>query len=317
MANDTDTIEVPLDDAPEPALDRANMRLDQPEPQIEVTDAPEPAKEPRKRKSPDEGIAALKQQLDDERKAKADADRARAVAEARAASAEQTAVSAQKEAGDTRLHLINTSILSVTQTLDAAESAYAAALATGDHAQAAKINRQMTQESAKLAQLEATKQHIETAPPPRVPQADDPAERFARTLAPKAAAWVRAHPEYVRDKKLNTKLTAAHNLALADDLAEGTDEYFEAIETTLRLRQPQGEPTVAIDTAPQRQSGGRQIAAPAAPVSRSGTGNGGSANSVRLSPQQYADAKEGAQIAGISLQEYLRQKAAIDRENLH
>jgi hypothetical protein len=181
----------------------------------------------------------------------------------------------------------------VTQANDTLEAQYADAMAAQDFKAAAKAQRQMSDNSAKLAQLEAGKNALEKAPKPTPRAPVDPVESFASTLSPASASWVRAHPEYVRDPNKNRKMIAAHNIALADGATADTPEYFKSIEETLKIApiiaKPREEPTEQDDPmadAARPANGGRQ-AAPAAPVTRSPTnGSGQRPGTIRLTPDQ-------------------------------
>jgi phage I-like protein len=92
-------------------------------------------------------------------------------------------------------------------------------------------------------------------------------------------------------------MVAAHQIAVADGITPDSDRYFESVEGVL-----------GISGAPQPRSGNR--APPAAPVSRSGSGTGGSGNTVTLSAQE----REMAQMMGMSVKEYAANKLALKRE---
>jgi hypothetical protein len=265
---------------------------------------------------PEEGLEKLKKQLADEQRDKVAAtERARA-AEADAAAARASETTARTEAADSRLHLVTTAIASVTQSLDVGERDYAQALADGDHARAAKINREMGRSQAKLEQLETAKQNIEQAPKVmlRPASAPDVVEQLAGRLSPRSAAWVREHPDYARDPRLNRKMIRAHEDAMDDGISPDTDAYFEAIETKLNLRTP-AVADADIDTAPQRATGGRASAPAAAPVSRSGSGNG-SARPRTMTLTK--DMVEMAHSMGMTDQEYAKyRQELIDEGQIH
>jgi len=285
--------------------------------EVALTDAPAPKPKPTpKILEPEEGLEKLKKQLEDERAARTQSDQRAATAAADAAAARAGETAARTEAADNRLHLVTTAIASVTQSLDVGERDYAQALADGDHARAAKINREMNVSAAKLQQLETAKQNIEQAPKvtPRPATAPDAVEQLTGRLSPRSAAWVRAHPDYARDPRLNRNMIRAHEDAMDDGVAPDTDAYFEAIETKLNLRTP----TVAdvdLDTAPQRATGGRTSAPAAAPVSRSGAGNG-SARPRTMTLTK--DMREMAHSMGMTDQEYAKyRQELIDEGQIH
>ena len=200
----------------------------------------------------------------------------------------------------------------MTQANDTLEEKYAAALAAQDYPAAAKAQREMSANEAKLNDLNRGKTAMENAPKaqPRVP--DDPVERVAQQLTPQSAAWVRAHPEYASDPAKYRKMVAAHELAMADGFSPDTPEYFASVEDTLRI--PSGRQEVRIedptaDAARPAASVSRQTAPPSAPVSRSGNGTGASRqNIVRLTSEQV----EIAKMMGMTPEEYAKQVVALE-----
>lgn len=260
---------------------------------------------------PEEGIEKLKKQLKDEQEA-------RAAAETRAREAAQSEAEARGRVQTTELDLVKNAITTVTQANDALESKYAEAMAAQDWPAAAKLQRQMGDNSAKLAQLEAGKTHLENQPKPTVRAPVDQVEAFCSQLSAPSAAWVRAHPEFVRDPHKNQQMRAAHQLAIAKGHNADTEDYFKSIEKTLDLAAPaaNGAAAHAAGDDPGAETaalatGGRQAAPASAPVSRAGNGtNGSRPNIVRLS----ADEVEIAQNMGMTPEEYARNKIALKKE---
>lgn len=312
MSTPTDEITLDLD-----ALDAAaagktpEKKPETPEIKVETALAPEKAEV-----STQEGLDKLKKQLEDERK-RADDERAgRLAAEQRANEAATAEAEARGNVQTTQLDLVKGAIDRVTQANDALEDQYAAAMAAQDFKAAARAQRQMADNSAKLAQLDAGKNALEKAPKPTPRAPADPVEKFASELTPASAAWVRAHPEYVRDPAKNRKMIAAHNIALADGEAADTPGYFKSIEETLKIApiiakpiepDPDDDPMAAA--AKPANGSGRQPAA-AAPVSRSGNGNGSKPNTVRLTPAEV----EIAEMMGMTPEDYARNKLALKKE---
>lgn len=263
--------------------------------------------------TPEEGLKKLQKQLDDERTA-------RLAAESRANEAAAGEAEARGAVQTTQLDMIKGAIAQVTQANDTLESQYADAMTAQDFKAAAKVQRQMADNSAKLAQLEAGKNALEKAPKP-IPRAPvDPVEAFAKDLTPASASWVRAHPEYVRDQAKNRKMIAAHHIALADGCAADTPEYFKSIEETLKIgpiiAKPPETPTDEdpMGAGAQPMNGGRQ-AAPAAPVSRSTPNNSGSRNGrITLTPAQVEAAHESFPDSKTPLEDYARELLALRKE---
>lgn len=276
---------------------------------IEVIRSDAEAKpEPREVLKPEEGLEKLKKQLDDEKIARADAER-------RAQESAEAEARAKTEVQGGQLDLVTNAIATVTQANDVLETRYAEALAAQDYAAAAKAQREMGTNSAKLLQLEQGKQALERAPKPTVRTPIDAVEQFASRLSPQSGAWVRSHPDYVRDSKKNREMMAAHELALARGHVADTEGYFNSIEKTLDIAKPNqiaiethDEPDATSDAA---KPTARRGAPPAAPVSRSGNGaGGGRPNVVTLSSQEV----EMASMMGMTAEEYARQKVALKKE---
>lgn len=271
----------------------------------EVADA-EPKKTFAATVSPEEGLEKLKKQLEDERAG-------RLAAEQRANDASRGEAAARTEVQTSQLDLVKGAIERLTESSDALEGQYADAMAAQDFKAAAKLQRQMGDNSAKLIQLEAGKKSLESAPKP-VPRAPvDPVERFAADLSPASATWVRAHPEFVRDSHKNRQMIAAHEFALARGLKADSPEYFASIEKTLDIVAPvvakvEIESDASVDAA--QATGGRSTAPAAAPVSRSNGAHGNRPNVVKLTSEQV----EIAKMMGMTPEDYARQVVALKKE---
>jgi hypothetical protein len=286
-------------------------------PTVEIVEAaPDPKPEPKAKRqdlSPEEGIQKLQRQLEEERALREQESARREDAERRAAEASAGEVQAKTEAQQSQLDMVSNAIANLTSANDLLTQKYADALAAQDYAAAAAAQREMSKNEAKLVQLESGKSNMERAgkPTPRPIESADPVERFVKNMTPKSAAWVRAHPEFVRDPKKNRKMLAAHDLAMADYAPE-SDEYFESIERTLGVTQSaQPDPDPADDPLTDAaKPTGRRTPPPAAPPSRSGTGRGGNSNIVTLTAAEV----EIAEMNGMTPKEYALQKQRIARE---
>lgn len=266
---------------------------------VEKTDEPEKKDDPV-----EDGITKLREQLEIERRGRIEAERA-------ANEATQRAHSSTVEAQDANLHLIANAIKTVEQNNEILKANYRAAMAEGDFDTVADLQLEMSSNAAKLLQLEQGKKALEAEPKTEAPRpfTPDPVEALASQLTPRSAEWVRAHPEYARDPNKYNAMLAAHNLAMANGIAPDTDDYFEAVEESLRIRRPalqqEDDPTAAAAQTTQRRS-----APPAAPVSRSGTTPGTKPNRVTLS----AEERELAEMMGFTPEEYARNKLALIKE---
>jgi hypothetical protein len=284
-----DRLELDLGEDPKPAEDII----------VEKSEEKTPAADPV-----EDTLDALKKQLEEERKGRQEALR-------RASEAEQSAYAAQGEVQDTSLHLVSNAIDTVRQNNNILKSNYREAMSLGDFDTAADIQAEMSANAARLLQLEQGKQALENQPrqPAPKPYQADPVEALASQLSPRSADWVRRNPQYATDPRLYQKMIAAHNLAMADDIPADSDDYFDAIEDTLRMRRQDNsrDYDAMADAAKPTQ---RRSAPPAAPVSRSGGGGGSKPNRVTLSAAE----REMASMMGMTPEEYGRNKLTLQKE---
>lgn len=323
MSTPTDEITVDLEAADAKAAEAAAKKAangtgitDDPEVTVEKTPA-EPAKAAEAVVTPEQGLEKLKKDLENERAG-------RLAAEQRATDAANAEAKARGDVQTSQLDLVKGAIERLTESSDTLEGQYEAALAGQDFKAAAKIQRQMADNSAKLIQLEAGKKALESAPKP-IPRAPaDPVERFVEGMSPASAAWVRSHPEFVRDPLKNRQMIAAHELALARGHKADTPEYFGSVEKTLDIT-PAITKTDPVNngadpTADAAQvAGGRSTAPAAAPVSRNGRG----ANGTTDRPGAVTLTREQADMAYMTFpdlkpaeaeREYARNMVALKKE---
>lgn len=260
--------------------------------------------------SPEIGIEALKQQLDMERNARAEAEK-------RARMAENTASKASYEVQDSNLQLIVSAIDSVNRTNTMLKRDYAAAMQAGAFDQAAEIQSHMSINGAKLLQLEngkaALTERLKTPPQQQPEMPTDPVEAVASQLSPRSAAWVRSHPECVRDKRLYMKMVGAHNIAVADGFQADTDEYFAEIERQMGYRKPQTAVQQYDEEEPTSMAAkpmARKAPPPAAPSSRAASNGSGGKNAFTLTREQ----REMAGIMGMTFEEYAKNLVALKKE---
>jgi hypothetical protein len=247
-------------------------------------------------------ITDLKRQLAEEKAA-------RIQAEQKAHQANRETHRARGEVDETNLQLVVNAIDTVSRDQELMKQAHTYALQNGDFARATEIQSEMSANSAKLLQLENGKQAMENAPrqpEPQMPPAD-PVEDFASRLSPRSADWVRKHPEFVRDQRLNAKMIAAHNLAVADGIPTDTDEYFDAIEETLKVT-PKPAQNDTDDQYAAKAVRRRDAAPAAAPANRGG--QSASSNVVRLSAAE----REMAEMMGMKPEDYAKNKVALKKE---
>tara|TARA_R110002126_G_scaffold119099_3_gene259793 strand:+ start:1010 stop:1900 length:891 start_codon:yes stop_codon:yes gene_type:complete len=286
--------------------EQIEIHLDEPkkakEVEIEIVKAEDVSVKTRPDLPPE--VRELKFQLEQEKLA-------RAQAEQHAKMAAQREYMAKNEVTDTNLSLINNAIGSTQQDTAYLKSGYREAMATGDYDRAAEIQQRMSDNAARLLQLENGKDALERQGrqvAPQYQQPMDPVEALAAQLSPRSAAWVRNNPQFATEPRLFQKMIAAHNLALADGLQPDTDDYFATVEETLRIRRP--EPTYEDPMAQSASVTQRRSAPPAAPVSRGGNGTGSNPNRVTLSAAE----REMAQMMGMTNQEYAQNKLSLQKE---
>ena len=292
----------------------SDEKIEAKEDEIVVTDAQEgdaPRLEPKGEEiSPEIGIEALRQQLEMERGARAEAEK-------RARMAENTASRASLEVQDSNLQLIVSAIDSVNRTNTMLKRDYAAAMQAGNFEAAAEIQSHMSINGAKLLQLENGKAALSERlknPPQQQQQAPvDPVDAIASQLSPRSAAWVRAHPECVKDRRLYMKMVGAHNIAVADGFQADTDEYFSEIERQMGYRKARTE--VAREEAEEPTSMAakpmtRKPQPPAAPSSRTAGNGSAGRNTVTLNSAE----REMASIMGMTPEEYAKNKVALKKE---
>jgi hypothetical protein len=86
---------------------------------------------------------------------------------------------------------------------------------------------------AQRLDVERRSQYLNSLPEPQI---SDPVERFAATLTPRSANWVREHRDLMANPRTNAKVTGAHNFAVSEGLTPDSDEYFDYIERAVGLR---------------------------------------------------------------------------------
>ena len=251
-----------------------------------------------------ETIAKLTRDLQEE---KAGRMRAEAIASKKSSEASDAAGAVQ----DANLQLVTTAIETVVAAQSELKIRYREALANQDYDSASDINSEIATNAARLVQLESGREAMEAekaAPRPRpaATPVGDPVEALASTLTPRSATWVRAHPEFVKDLRLNRKMIRAHEDALDDGCEPDSDEYFKYVEARLGVKPTAAaaSPGAGGSDALSGAAGGKQRsgadgdkAPPALPPSKS---NGGGGNTIRLTPEQ----KEIASSMGMTEEEY-------------
>ena len=271
---------------------------------LEVEDQPEEAAEEVKIVKPEDGIADLQRQLEAERSRREAAERMQREAEERERSA-------RIDKDESEIHLVTNAIQTLNRDKEILRANYAQALRAGEFERAASINDEINEAATQLQQLQNGLEAMKSRPKvqPLPPQSADPVEAFAARLTPRSAEWVRAHPEFVKDSRLNRKMIAAHELAVADGHAPDTDGYFSAIEQTLnvgkKVAAPGGDEDASSSAA--KVVARRDAAPAAAPVSRGGSNR---SNVVRLTAAE----REMADMMNMKHEDYAKNKIALQKE---
>jgi cell division septation protein DedD len=254
--------------------------------------------------TPEEGINHLKKQLEDERRARADADR-------RANEAQQLAHRAQRDVQDGDYQLIVSAIDKAKSNSELLKNAYAESMAVGDYRKVADIQEALALNANKLSTLENGKSALENRLRQPVQQvSNDPVEEFASRLTPRSANWIRNNPDYARDPKKYESMVRAHNHAMGEGYVPDTDAYFQHVENRLGLRNAaeleMDDDVVSVAAAPVQ----KRTAAPAAPTTRMASNTSGKPTTVRLTPEQ----REMASMMGQTPEEYAKNMVALKRE---
>jgi len=280
MADNSDEIDIVIDDP-----------IEQEEIKVERSNE-------RERPAPEDGIEALKAQLDQERRARAEA--------------EQRAYSAQNESQENQMHLVSNAIETVRQNNEILKANYRAAMSVDDYDSAVEIQNEMATNAAKLLQLQQGKEALEGQPRQAAPEPyhADPVEALASQLTPRSADWIRRNQRFARDPKLYQRMIAAHNLAVTDDITPDTDEYFESIERTLGVQNQYSDRNSADPSGDAARIVQRRSSPAAAPVTRSSSTNGSRPTVVRLTSAEA----EMASMMGMTEKEYALNKVALKRE---
>lgn len=189
---------------------------------------------PAKVVTAEEGIESLKEQVARAKRESAErlAEKDRQIAEAA-----RIAQEAQRETVTVKKDQVGTIIESLTKDKEAARRDYAAAMTAQDFEKAAEAQDRISLANAKIVEAERGKIALEeeAKAPQKVQPINDPADRLAASLSPRSAAWVKAHPEYARDPKLNRQMVRAHEDAIDDGHVADSDSYFEFINEKLGL----------------------------------------------------------------------------------
>jgi len=208
------------------------------------------------------------------------------------------------------MHLINNAIEAVKRNAELLKREYAEALSTGAYDRAAEVQEAIANNSYKLSKLVDGKEALHNRVQNPTPASNDPVEQVASQLSPRSAAWVRSHPEYVRDPVKYESMLRAHNVAVAEGYSPDSDAYFQYVENRLGFRnEPKAEPEAEPTSAAAKPAQKRQ-AAPAAPSSSVAGSGSGRTLVARLS----AEEREIAEMLKITPEEYAKHREDLRKE---
>lgn len=293
MNDEDEKIEVAVDEAPEDGVE------------VEASGSA-PAKtgnvdqQENRQVDPEEAIAALKNQLENER-------RAREEAEHMARRAAEQANAAYVEVEDTNIQLVNTAIDTVKRENELLTSNYAEAMSMQDYERAAKIQATMASNSAKLLQLENGLREMHNAPrrpvAPVAPSASAQLDQIINAVSPRSATWLRNNKTHINDDRMIKKMFRAHEDAIDDGVEPDSDAYFSYIENRLGINSAKAAETPMSAAAKPV----RQAPPPSAPVNRESSSR---SNTVRLTRAEA----ETAKMLGMTETEYAKHKIALQKE---
>jgi hypothetical protein len=261
----------------------------------------------------------------------------------RLAGAERQLVVKDQEIAEVRGQVVESQLDTVTSGIAAAEAeaasaeaAFIAAAEAGDFTAQAKAQRKISAAETRIQRLTEAKADLEDAKPAKITarteasperQAQqDPVEAVASGMAPRAAAWIRSHPECITDKAKNSKMMATHYAALADGLEEGGNDYFARLDAMVNVA------PVKLETKPaaQQSTNGTRPMSAAASGAGAGGGMNGGGTTVTLTRREVEAATDGSLVYNfddpngkfkkndpIGIQEFGRRKAALTKQGAY
>jgi hypothetical protein len=204
-------------------------------------------------------------------------------------------------------HLVNTAKNAVELELKNAEKAYKEAYEAGDSDKLLEAQKQLTEASYRLERLKGYK-------PPVQPQETEvnlpESQPQAPRLDPKTDSWRRQNTWFGSDDEMTAAALGLNNKLLRErgQAFEGTDEYWEIVDKTMRKRFPEyewgDEPAEPETKSPPART--ERPATVVAPVSRSTT-----SKKVKLSQSQLNIIKK----MGITPEQYVKEQMKLERAN--
>ncbi len=283
--------------------------------------------EPEKKVAADDPISDLKGQFEQLKGTLNQTTQRLVGAERELDTTRQQLADTKKEATSNQLDTVLSGIQAAESELKSAKQEFVTAAEAGNFSAQADAQERIAEAKARVLRLREAegdlKDQAKEKPVPRQETrqqpSQDPIAHFTQNMAPRAKAWIMAHPECVTDKEMNDRMMKAHHRALADGIEEGGDDYFSRIDAGISQKQAQQDPK------PEPKVNIR----PSAPVAPAGNGSGGSAGgqSVTLTRREVEAANDGSLIwnyndpkgkfkkgDNIGTQEMARRKAIMTKE---
>ena len=204
-------------------------------------------------------------------------------------------------------HLVNTAKNAVELELRNAEKAYKEAYEAGDSDKLLEAQKQLTEASYRLERLKGYKPPVQSQETEvNLPESQPQAPR----LDPKTDSWRRQNTWFGSDDEMTAAALGLNNKLLRERGAafEGSDEYWEIVDKTMRKRFPEYE-WGDEPAEPETKSTPARTERPAtvvAPVSRSTT-----SKKVKLSQSQLSVIKK----MGITPEQYVKEQMKLERAN--
>jgi len=204
-------------------------------------------------------------------------------------------------------HLVNTAKNAVELELKNAEKAYKEAYEAGDSDRLLEAQKQLNEATYRLERLKGYKPPVQSQETEvNLPQSQPQAPR----LDPKTDSWRRQNTWFGSDDEMTAAALGLNNKLIRERGAafEGSDEYWEIVDKTMRKRFPEyewgDEPAEPETKSPPART--ERPATIVAPVSRSTT-----SKKVKLSQSQLNVIKK----MGITPEQYVKEQLKLERAN--
>jgi len=255
----------------------------------------------------EDGIEALRKQLESEKAARIEAER-------RAVDSATKARQAAAESEDSNLKLIDTAIANVKRERDTLKAQLKEAMTVGDIDAATDLQDKLTQNVVDLRQLEQGKHQFVNRPKAVDQVSNDPVEAFASRLTPESAKWVRAHPEFVTNAAKQREMFSAHEAAVGvNGLQADTPAYFKFVEDWLGVGKAPEKTVETREASPLSEAAATPPKRPtppaAAPTSRNNAIGVTNPTTVTLT----AEEREIAELNGMTAKEYAKNKLDLQK----